>query len=510
MLRAGDSETGPPALEAPGRTGVRRWLLLGCGSVAALAAVLVAAGLVISRQGAAQPVRANSAVLPDGSVVRLEAVTYGKQHRWGPEKDAVAWLRGRLRWPPGQRVPDTVEETTTRDAAMFWITRRDAENPRRTLDMAWWTDYEVLDEHGCRFGDGTRWYRVRGPDGRGGSTRTAGPDELFSPSPPPPRGAVHVGSLPLTAFPRRSSAWTLRLYRAAQQPIPKFSVANPAPGVYPTWTPEALPATHRCGDLAVTLMSVSGTEYEIEGSPVPQRDLVAGFNLRHRGRPALEWEAGETDLADATGNQSPVSTVSLCARESAWKLRTRFWRTARARYSPSETWTLSGVRAPRRGQVLALSGMTTLKGVTLELLGIAGPGRFRYTRGVPSAERISAQELREIRRLHPLYGVLLKGSASKSGPGNVITFNTDVESGRSHIGLRVRGLSDNQRLMFRATDEQGRVFLGEDQEWMNDQQVISLDLAEDARTLKLTFVVQSPRTVEFLIAPPAFTRSGGQ
>ena len=207
MLRAGESETGETAPEAPGRSGVRRWLILGCGTVAGLAALLVVLGIAMSRRGTAEPAPTDTAVLPDGSVVRLEAVTYGKQHRWEPEKDPFAWLPGWLWWLPGQRLARFMEVTTVRDSAVFWITRRDAERPRQTLDMVWWTDYEVLDEHGCRFGDGAREYRVQGPGG--GSSSSTGRGSPFSPS-RQQRDAVHVGSVALSAFPRRSSAWTLR------------------------------------------------------------------------------------------------------------------------------------------------------------------------------------------------------------------------------------------------------------------------------------------------------------
>ena len=509
MLRAGEPQTDASVPGAPARTGVRRWLLLGCGSVAGLALLLVVAGLSMSRHGETQPVRATSAPLPDGSVVRLESVTYGKQHRWEPEKDPFAWLPAWVPWPSVRRPPHSIDETTVRDSAVFWITRRDAEHPRQTLDMSWWTDYEVLDEHGCRFGDGTREYRAQGPNGGRSTSTITVRGGAFPPS-PPQRDTVYVGSGVLAAFPRRSSAWTLRLYGAGTQPVAEFSAPNPAPGVYPSWMPEALPATHRDGDLAITLLSVSGSEHTTansRGRPILQRDLITTFKLLQRGRPATEWEPAETYLLDPTGNQSPVSTVSLCAREAAWKLRAKFWRTPRARFAASETWRIPGIRAPRAQQVVPLSAIITLEGVTLELMGIGGVGRFKYINGVPSAVWKSAEELRQFRRRR--HGVSLGGSTSSSGPGKVITTRTDVDSGASHLGLRARGLSADQRLIVRATDERGRSFLGERHATMNGQQFFKLDIPEDARTLKLTFVVHSPRTVEFMIAPPKFVRRGG-
>src|SRR5438552_361720 len=73
--------------------------------------------------------------LPDGTWLRLEAVTYGTQHHFEPGFLHLASLRQRLPflpWAPG------FDQTTPQDALLFWMTRRPAAGGRN-MGFEWWT-----------------------------------------------------------------------------------------------------------------------------------------------------------------------------------------------------------------------------------------------------------------------------------------------------------------------------------------------------------------------------------
>jgi hypothetical protein len=426
--------------------------------------------------------------LPDGTLLRLEAVTYGTKHHFEPGLLHLASLRQRLPFLPW--APE-FDQTTPQDALLFWMTRRPAAGGRN-MGFEWWTYYTAFDEHGCRFGgDGSMTMLSTSPNGSSSSSTGAG-GRLAPPSPTEP--AV-VGYGTLQPFPRRGSGMRLRIYGAGGRPVAEFQVPNPAPGPYPVWNPRPLPQTARDSDLAITLTRFATRLMPrfIEGTDVPFVGADATFRFVWRGRPCAFWEASkpEIEVMDATGNVCWLYQCSLCPYESAWKLRARFFRTDRAPFAPAEVWTIRGVPVPAEGAARRLSGTTILQGKQIELLAIAGAGAFTYRNGAPTPH--PSPEARAMRGMPSAW----LGSSSTNGIPT-----TDFSSGQPHLALRMASLPEDWRLTLWAVDDRGRRVANQGGGISDDEHFLSLDIPTGAKRLDLTLALQQARSAEFLIKPP--------
>lgn len=154
---------------------------------------------------------------------------------------------------------------------------------------------EALDEHGCCMGRGV---------------------ECGFPA---SMGSYRVGTL--EAFPRRAGRFYLRIYeRGAAAQAAEFTVANPAPGPYPSWKPDPFPIEKRQGDLAVRLMalatgltreslrqsrSAGRLDERHTSADVTGRDrlwALATFRAAENGAPTDRWQVASIVISDATGN----------------------------------------------------------------------------------------------------------------------------------------------------------------------------------------------------------------
>jgi hypothetical protein len=447
-----------------------RWAWAGVGVMA-----LVAVGLGVGLRAA--PRAGWSRRLPDGTWLRLEAVTYGTQHHFEPGLIPWSRVRGLLPFLPWTPVVDDVAP----DPALYcWLSRREP-GGRGLLGFEWWSAYAALDEHGCVFpGKGKRMVTV-GPKS-GGWNWAGGGDRL----PPATGGGARFGLAVFTAFPRRQARLRLRLCGDGGRPVAEFSVPNPRPGPHPPWNPQRLPITRREGDLAVTLTRLTLRAIP-SGSPnLPDPVIVAEPTFRYTqgGRPTTAWNPSDLTLSDATGNTCNLSAVGLCYHESAWKLKGRFFRGAGARFAPGEVWTMRGVRVPRPGAVLLMSGTTRLQGARLGLRAIAGPGTVAYTKGVPRA----------LRPLPP--------GQARCAPGISIS-----STALYHVAVRVRSLGNEQRLLLRAVDDRGRALPGRGWASSGGEWFLGMAIPSDARTVDLSLMLQKARHAEFLVRPPALPRN---
>jgi hypothetical protein len=453
----------------------------------AVAVLILAAsaGLLATALRAERPVRPGwSHPLADGTTLRLEAVTFGTEHHWEPGFVPMSRLRS---WLPFLPWRPEFSHFSNGEALVGWMTRRGAGG--RTLGFEWWSTYDSLDEHGCRFfGDGQLNMSSVSPNGNSGASASGG--RL---GPPDPSARMTTAYFDLSSFPRRRQSIRLRLYGEALKRVAEFSIPNPVPGPHPVWTPEPLLITKQDGDLAITLLGLTPEEqYDyVEGKQIPIPSFSARFVYRQNGRPTDAWEVSGPELSDATGNVSPLNRCSLCPREAAWKLSARFFRTARARFAPTEVWTVRGVPVVGDGQVRRLSGSARIQGLTLQLDAIAGAGDITYTNRVPRAS--------PSQRPNPTKGMPGLSISGSSGGG---TERTEVTSGLPHVAVRWSGITDDWRVSLRAVDDRGRLIPGEHLGSYNDQRFFNLKIPPGSRKLDLTFAVHRARRAEFLVKPP--------
>lgn len=325
--------------------------------------------------------------LPDGSVISLEAVTYGTTHQF---------FHGT--W--GQRIAHALLPAAWADRLGGAVLTHDTRSPQLVC-----------------------WLRRSGPSGAGiawrirGHVRVAGEDECqcgwdsvgwhgwvksggqYS----------EVGAAEISSFPRRRTTMHVRLCRdlslSRKNLLAEFVVPNPAPGPYPVWTPEPLPVTRRNGAVAVTLVDlVTGLRSSPLIAPKWEREWTrARLRIRPitpRGQSIAPSRSG---LSDATGNDSNSATFSrradgdwdcwflgrLCADEPAVKLRIEYARDALTfpapgagvqrpnplPLDPGTVWALRDLPVPRVGREYS-SRSVVRQGVEIHLDGVErGSGR---------------------------------------------------------------------------------------------------------------------------------------
>ncbi len=434
-------------------------VVLWVGIIGLLLAAMVGGSLMMEREEQRRRVRR----LPDGTVLTLSKVTFGKKHEF---------KRLRLQWafPPWFIVDNSM--TTDTDTLIVWFAYcAPASATPRDVPL----ECDVLDEHGCHF--------------------PSLPLGFFSSLHMP--GEVGIESVELRGFPRRSERFRLRLYEwrrntQRRKTLTEFIVPVPAAArkVFPQWQPEPLPATKHAGDLSVTL---TGLSWELGSNEWVMLSARPQFQFAQNGEPTREWEESGITFADATGNS--CYEVGLCRYEPAWKLRARFFRTDNARFSPDETW-ITKVPVPKPNTAKVLSGSRTIQGVKVELLAIGGKGKVSYShrkaKGIHEEESTHSEE----------EGIKFAVNMT-TRKGAVIT---TVKAASPHVAVRAYGLTENHHITLQATDERGRRVQvvahvlsshsdGERHYWF-------LKPSPNAQTLRLTFAVHKSRTVEFFVQPP--------
>jgi WD40 repeat protein len=479
------------------RAAFRRGLLGATAVVSAVAAVLI--GLLLTAP-VQHPLKLSQR-LPDGTTLRLEAITYGTQHHFEAGHFRLAWLQNLFPLPTNLISP-AFDFGTSRNAVVFWLSRRDSAG--RYRDFSVLSHVAAVDEHGCRFELPYQYLHV---EAVAALSRQNG--DLTTPIPPGARCIMLYGELP--SYPRRAKAFRLRIYDQSDRPIAEFSVPNPAPAAYPTWKPEPLPVTKRDGSLAVTL---TGLTSQLQGGStynnreMEQQSLVPAFSIRENGKLTHVWENGEFTIRDATGNSASTasggSLAGFCLYEPAWKLRAKFWRTPQARFAPSETWIVRGVPVPKDGALTCVANSTTLQGARLQLMALAGAGTVEYVNAVPRATGKSQYG----RNKNMGMGL----STSSGTPGSSVIVNgrryngpveiQSVDSGLPHVGLQVTGLTADQRLTLKAVDNRGRQISVFGSSSTGDARYLQLNIPPDARKVDLIFAVQKSRVAEFTVRPP--------
>ena len=205
------------------------WFFFGTLGLIALAGLLVALWQP-------EPVASAPLTLPDGSVARVLAATYGTNHVVGPPlARVVAHLPGILQLAAkrllGRRAVLKCSTTTTEPRLVVWLDRNT--NHWSALPGHGYLDAFLSDASGFVSG---------------------GKSQLFD-------WSLNSVQLEFAVFPRRDRAIAMNFfYHSPTGGVTQCGTlrfANPVYGKYPEWVPEPLPATHRVGDVAATLEKLS-------------------------------------------------------------------------------------------------------------------------------------------------------------------------------------------------------------------------------------------------------------
>ncbi|MDB6024057.1 MAG: hypothetical protein JWM68_280 [Verrucomicrobiales bacterium] len=251
-----------------------------------------------------------------------------------------------------------------------------------------------------------------------------------------------------------------------------------------TWQAESLPVTKMAGDVEVTMLDFT-TGYGIgttqTGLPGGKRKTT--YDLRKEGvenhsvctlrivdniSPSNVWEVTYVTLSDASGNsvksrsmswknesQQAKFSPSLWPNETAWKVACEIKRSIG--FATNELLTFKGVPVPSLNQSNAVSIITNFNGASIALTHIV----------------------------------------RKPAPGDSWS-----SSDLSEIGLTNSTLPESVHLNLVSIKAHGKEVAGSGSSTgANERQYFVQSFPEDAKTVDITMSLQKSRTVEFLVKP---------
>ncbi len=491
----------------------RKWLL-------AVVAVLLAAGLVLI---AIQQNHNREHKLSDGSLLRVEKVSYGKQESFkigGRLQELKEQLQKRLpkSWSDrlfksalpmgGSTWYFTTVIHTNNDALRIWLTRRDPDSGSyQSVNIQ---SAELLDTHGCPFN----------------TTSAGGSDDGRL----PPRGTSNRGPqgsvewLLFEAFPRHEKSFRLRVYDVEGKFLTEFNVPNPAfaPIKTTNWMVEPLPIAKPCQNVTFILtgLKIKTNHHELAHTHPHYHqpfEIDPTFKILEGGAASTQWQALDMELYDSSGNfasKMDPKALFLCPWEAAWKLRVKFFASEESPSASNILWTARGVKIPALGEFIPLDAAESLEGVHVKALALAGPGTVTYSNYIPIK---ATSDVPSRDGLYPIHNSSIMNGMN-GATIETISFKTH------HIAMFISTLTQDQRLTIRATDDQGRQFYAQDwQQRFGDNgskksgdihylesgfsfgrgpAFFKLDLPADSKTVDITFCIHNSSTAEFIFKPP--------
>ena len=348
---------------------MRRLLFIFFGSLG----LIVLAGIVVALRQP-KPTASGPLSLPDGSVVRILAVTYGTNHVVGrPLARFVARMpaavQAGLLYLLGKRAALQFSTTTSEPKLIIWLGR--ATNNAATPPASSYVTAFLADASGFISGDHASIYGW-----------WSNPEQMQ-----------------FGVIPRRDPVIAVNFfYHSPTGGVTRCGTlpfANPLYGNFPQWRPEPVPATRRAGDVAMTLEKVSTghdqnssvradsndrVSHEFGTNRVDgQNSTVCFIRLQSLIDSNQVWCVAGEEVSDATGNKARNTSLGwgsfeegyfsfepgLWPRESAWKLRCEIKRVRG--FDPGDTFVFRDIPFGSLGATNVISCATNFSGVSVIL-----------------------------------------------------------------------------------------------------------------------------------------------
>ena len=456
--------------------------------VAVLIATVLLCGvlaLLSGRSSAVSPTGLQERPLPDGSILVLEAVTFGRHHEIRVPDRSAGWL-GIFGMGTGDQ---PLRVGTADDRIGLWFRQYDPLT-RRPLDLSWWAYCLVEDEKGSQIEDSDMGRFEVYPGGHSHS----GGERPFS-RPVSKASTMVFGVSSLSSFRHTGATFKLRVYNKSDTEVAEFVVPYPGPVVATAmWKPDPTPITRIDGNLAVTLNKVRAAKTPIKraaGSHQALCSLRAEFAFNQNGKPSDAWEQERTWIFDELGNSAQANDCDLSPHENAWKLQTRFFRRGDAEFEPGEMWTIKGIPLPKPNETYALAERMTLQGVSIEIRGIGGSGIIEYESPDPGFMGSSTSSMQGGFRDAGCHWQI--DDTRKDGKRRV-----KLSAPFPHLALTIAGMSDDHRIHLRGpgiSEEHLEIRSGTVDFWF-------FKPPARAETVDLTIIVEKARNFECFIKPP--------
>lgn len=474
-----------------------RFTIIVASFASLIAACIVYLGIDFERHRAT-PIAGQEVKMPDGTVLVLEQVSYGKQHAYSTKlsRPAFPFL------DPARSASATA---ISRDDVMtFWMSRHgDFGEP---LDFEWWLRTVAIDDDGCEWPDHSPGRSVFPIDGGVSSQSGSRP---FSTQGTQNSGPVKqiIANSSIYPFRHARNSFRLRVIDLNNTPVAEFDVTDPSPtaGKYPVWQSEPLPITKSDGDLSVTLKRLTAVRSDRRGTtdaPPTVVQVNPEWTVAQNGAETSNWSRHSVNIVDATGRSGNQFDCPLCPGESAWKVQIRLFRLSRATFDETERWIISDIPVAASDKAVPLTDSTTIQELRMELAGSGGPGQATYFGLAPGYQGAwySSGTVRSNGRDYP-YQI---STNSQSGSGTTVT------CGLPHLVARVTGVDSDHTVpdLLIVDDQQRSIPVLEWTSNAGNTHFWFYDPPTDSKHLQLTFLAQKARLFEFSVKPPKIEPGG--
>ncbi|MDB6032751.1 MAG: hypothetical protein JWM16_3089 [Verrucomicrobiales bacterium] len=393
--------------------------------------------------------------LADGTVLRIEKLTYGTNHVFAKGSPITAKLRqalpGPLRGMFGS--PKTASTSTEKPELVIWFAQVNPSTQETVSSTV--NQLQVTDLHGCVFPAGNRG--------------TSGNYPNFS---------MNYARVPV--FPRRQETF---LFSASGSPggnPVQISLPNPFRADPHTWTPEPFPIHRQVGEFEFVCTEVQGRFFPAGAYFEPH------FQVFQNGQDRTEWYKHEVIYADETGNRGP----KLCPYEPAWKVEVNFFKNYQATFPESSIARMSDARVPTPGQVVQRDVTCSIGNINIRFLALCGPGDYKFSNEVCVAAASWQETWTET------------SGSSSSYNGNQRLVELEFRKKKFSLILDMKGLTRNQEMLIRARDQTGKFHPASFNLSSEDIYRYELDLPQGLQKVDLEFIPQKPAHVEFIVKPP--------
>ena len=429
-------------------------------------------------------------VMTDGSILRIEKVSFGTKHQleFGSSGILTWWERLLGRQLP----PNLAFWSTQHDQLTLCMSRRNAETGL-LLDFDWWGETVVINALGVRVPDldtvSMIEFRALGHSIEDHSARPLKADH---------RQWDHwIVCSTFPSFRSTGGTVTIEVENTSGNVMAKFDIQHPALPTFPTWSAEPLPSAKTDGDLTVALSRAeikSRGSYRVGNRTHQQLYIEPSFDFRWKGRPTTDWRHHVQPTFDALG--TPFESWTRESSREVLKVTVSAYKHRDATFEPAERVVIADVRLPTSGETVVTTEIASLGGATIQLLSLGGSGntsapapkdlRYRMDGSIPSTGL--GTEFQKTTK----YFV-----RSRSGSNFM-----EVEADRPWLLFQKRGVSEGTQDFLFVSDDQGRNVPSNEDYLSEDYRLLFLNPEPDAKSITLTWAVTTRRTFEFFIEQP--------
>jgi hypothetical protein len=391
--------------------------------------------------------------LANGTVLRIEKLTYGTNHVFTKGSSVTGKLRKILPGPLEKLLgsANTASTITEKPELLVWYQQVDPTTKAPIASTV--QQLQVVDTHGCIF----PIY----------NTGTTGSDPN-----------LHYVQVPV--FPRRQEAFLLEAPATLGGAPLQISVPNPFRIEPHAWKPEPFPIHRKAGELEFVCTDVQGKFFPNGAYFEPH------FEVFDKGQDRTDRYRPEVTYVDETGNRGQ----RLCRYEAAWKLEVNFYKRYTAPFAESEIARINEVSVPDSGQVIQKDAACSMGNMKIALVALCGPGDYKFSNQVCVAAA-------------PWEGGWNESSGSSSSyNGNQRLVEIEFRKKKVSLILDVKNLDRYQELLIRARDKQGRFYPANFNLSSESLYRYEMDFPPGLGKVDLEFIPQKPIQVDFMVKPP--------